>query len=496
MAYNDGYFHNVQAGGASVSNELERNIYYELLEKENGIYYQVSAGTLQVAWDFVLILLMLSVLLLYKNGSYKLFEILILGITVYLMLFEDRSKYLYMFLPIYVSAAGISFAEIDGQLLKIRKTIVMAGRNNMQKKRVGIITFHFVNNFGGVLQAYALRKVVERECNVEAEIIDYRNWFIRFTDRVRLLPISTNLMEIITGFKTMGQRIGRRNKFGNFTKDNNKLSRKYLTHWQLNRCLPYDDTYICGSDQIWNPFLTMGVDANYFLRFESDPNKKIAYAPSFGTNGVAKRYKKKIKRNLESIGYLSVREKSGKELIRELTGREAECLIDPTFLLEKEEWEGKGINPLDSDKPYILLYIMQRDIEMYKYARKIKEQMGIRLVEISRYGYQPGFVDKVLVDVGPAEFLGLFRDAAYICTNSYHGLIYSIIFEKDFCLIPCKRFKARINNMLELLQIVVDTEDDNWKSLTANYDKKFLRDVIRREKAKAVGFLIESVGNK
>lgn len=362
------------------------------------------------------------------------------------------------------------------------------------KKKVGIITFHFVNNFGGVLQAYALQKAIADRCNVETEIIDYRNWFIRLTDRIRLFPISTDKKEIISGLKTMKLRIQRRNKFGNFTKNHVKLTKKYLNHFQLNRNPPKADKYICGSDQIWNPFLTMGVSSNYFLAFEKKPENKIAYAPSFGTDGIARCYRKRLKKGLESIGHLSVREKSGQALIKKLTGREAERLIDPTFLLRKEEWENVGKNPICLEEPYILLYIMQRDMEVYEYARKIKEQMGIKLVEISRYGYNPGFVDETLISVGPDEFLGLFRDATYVCTNSYHGLAYSIIFEKEFCLIPCKRFTARINNMMDLLKIKKTSENRNLKALTATYDKDFVREVMEAEREKAFRFLNESIG--
>ena len=360
-------------------------------------------------------------------------------------------------------------------------------------KKVGIITFHFVNNFGGNLQAYALRRVVEQKCNTDAELIDYRNWFIRFTDTVRLLPITTNFAEIKSGIKTMGQRLGRRRKFINFTKENNKLSRRYINHWQLNANPPGDDKYICGSDQIWNPFLTCGLSHNYFLRFEANPDNKIAYAPSFGTSGVEPRYQKKLDKYLNEIGHLSVRETSGQTFIKDLSNRDAIRVIDPTFLLTKEEWEAVGKNPLKSDEPYMLLYIMQRDDEMYGYAKKLKEKLGIKVVEISRYGYQPGFVDETLIDVGPDEFLGLFRDAAYVCTNSYHGLAFSVIFQKELCLVPCKRFRARISNLIDLLHIDISScQDDD--SLIANYDKVYVQQNIEKERKKALSYLNESLG--
>ena len=91
--------------------------------------------------------------------------------------------------------------------------------------------------------------------------------------------------------------------------------------------------------------------------------------------------------------------------------------------------------------------------------------------------------------------MGLFRDAEYICTNSYHGLVYSLIYEKDFCLIPCKKFTARINNLLDLLQIEISSDIRKGEGiLTANYNKDYVRVVIENERKKAISYLIESVG--
>ena len=360
--------------------------------------------------------------------------------------------------------------------------------------KVGIVTFHFVNNFGGALQAYALRRSVEESCGVYTELIDYRNWFIRLCDWIRLLPMTTNIQEIKTGIASMRDRIARRNRFGLFTKDYNRLSRKYINHWQLNLHPPGDDKYICGSDQVWNPYITMGISSSYFLCFEKNPQNRIAYAPSFGTDRIGRLAEKRIGNNIKDFAFLSAREKTGQELIRKMTGRESERLIDPTFLLEKSEWEKIGRNPLHSGEPYILLYIMQRDEDIYTYVKKIKENMGMRIVEISRYGYQPGYIDEILVDIGPLEFLGLFRDASFICTNSYHGLAYSVIFEKDFFLMKCKRFSARINNLLDMLKIDASLDDSEQATLSADYDKEYIRNTISEERNKAIAYLQRSLG--
>lgn len=360
------------------------------------------------------------------------------------------------------------------------------------KLKIGIITFHFVNNYGGVLQGYALQQTISKYFDANCEIIDYQNWFIRFTDTIRLFPITTNLQEISSGLMTMSQRFRRIHKFKKFIKENYTLTNFYRSSKKMAKNPPIFDKYVCGSDQIWNPFLTMGIIPSYFLTFVTKPENKIAYAPSFGTDHIMKFHKKKIKKYLESFGHLSIREKSGQQMIKELSGQDATVLIDPTFLLGKNEWEKFALSPTLKER-YILLYIMQRDEAVYEYARKIKQQMGIRLIEISRYGYKPSFVDEILIDIGPREFLGLFKDAEYICTNSYHGLAYSIIFEKNFCLIPCKRFKARINNLLELLHIKATTNGEDWDSLTATYDKAYVRKVIEDERKKAMQYLKESI---
>ena len=362
----------------------------------------------------------------------------------------------------------------------------------MLSVKVCVITFHFVNNFGGALQAYALQKAISDNCNAECEVIDYRNWFIRFTDTVRLFPVTGNVKEIGTGLKTMGKRVGRLNKFKKFISENCTLTEVYGSRMKMKSHPPKADKYVCGSDQIWNPVLTMGVSPNYFLGFVENPDDKIAYAPSFGKDTMSASNKKKVKQYLESFGHLSVREQSGQKMIKDMTGRDAEQLIDPTFLIDKKDWEALAVTP-DIKEKYILLYIMQKDDEVYEYARKMKEKLGIKLVEISRYGYNPGFVDETLIDVGPREFLGLFRDAAYVCTNSFHGLAYSVIFEKDFCLIPCKRFTTRSDNMRKLLHIEANANLNDENSLTAVYDKEYVKSIIKGEREKAIRYLKEGI---
>lgn len=359
--------------------------------------------------------------------------------------------------------------------------------------KVGIITFHFVNNFGGALQAYALRRAVE-QCGVETHVIDYRQWFIRFTDMVRMFPIAKNPKVIISGLKTMDLRVGRRRKFAKFQNEYLNLSDTYYTNRSLKQNSPGYDKYICGSDQIWNTFITCGICKAYFLDFVKDSKDKFSYAPSFGSVSITSKYSNSIQKYLNMLHDISVREKEGVSFVKELTGRDAIQLMDPTFLVDRQEWEmlADSVSVKLSFKEYILIYIMQKDDTIYECARDLKNQYNIPVVEIGRYGYRAPFVDECLVDLGPLEFINLFKNATYVCTNSYHGLIFSIIFRKKLRLIPCKRFKSRMESLTELLGFTM--EDNEKPYVDVEYNTEYIEKIVSEKKCKSVEYIRRNIG--
>ena len=360
--------------------------------------------------------------------------------------------------------------------------------------KVGIVTFHFVNNFGGALQAYALKTACE-ELGAEAHLVDYHQWFIRFTDAVRMFPIAKNPQVIISGFRTMGQRLGRRRKFSAFHKDYLSLSRKYSCSRAIENHPPGYDKYICGSDQIWNSFITCGLSRAYFLTFEKDTANKFAYAPSFGSADISVKMSKRMARLIKMLGAVSVRESEGVDIVEKMTGKRPPQLIDPSFLISTEKWE-KLSEASCYEKPfneYILVYIMQKDDTVYEYARRLRERYGLPVVEIGRYGYRAHFVDECIVDLGPLEFVSLFRNATHVCTNSYHGIIFSIVFNKKLCIIPCKRFTSRIDSLLKLVGIDLPDDRDALE-LDVSYDRESALKHISEERDKAIDYLNENLG--
>lgn len=360
--------------------------------------------------------------------------------------------------------------------------------------KIGIVTFHFVNNFGGALQAYALKSACE-SLGTEAHLIDYRQWFIRFTDMVRMFPITKNPKVIISGLRTMGKRIGRRRRFAAFRQEFLSCGQTYYYSRAIEKDPPGYDRYICGSDQIWNSFITCGLSRAYFLTFEPDRSNKFAYAPSFGSSDVPVKVFKRMAAYISALGAVSVREKEGVDIVGKMTGKRPPQLIDPSFLIPRDEWgnlaDRSGYKP--PFERYILVYIMQKDDNVYEYARRLKEKYDIPVIEIGRYGYKAQFVDECVVDLGPLEFVSLFRHATHVCTNSYHGIIFSIIFEKKLCIIPCKRFTSRIDSLLELVGIHLSGNPDDL-DLDVVYDRDSARLMIEEHKREAFEYLRRNLG--
>ena len=354
--------------------------------------------------------------------------------------------------------------------------------------KTGIITFHFVNNFGGVLQAYALSHVLAEECETESLVVDYRNRFITFTDAIRMFPVTKNPEEFISGLNTMRMRRKRTELFWRFVHENIVLTKTYHSIHELRRDPPDCARFICGSDQIWNPIITGGIDSAYYLDFAPKGAKRISYAPSFGISSIPQKFAEKIQAMLLKFDGLSVREQESIKIVKTLTGKEAEAFIDPTLLMSSEQWMEVAKNPRTPEK-YILLYIMQNDANIYEYVKKIKENFGLPVVAISRYGYHPSAVDHVLVDIGPAEFLGLFQNADVVCTNSYHGLIFSLIFEKTLFLVPSKNFSSRMSNLLQLLKIDVGDHLNHSDLYCVKYEPAKVRNIVETEREKALSYL-------
>ena len=246
--------------------------------------------------------------------------------------------------------------------------------------------------------------------------------------------------------------INRNKTFDCFVKKFIPLSAKYDI-LNVNHASTYD-AYIAGSDMLWHWHTTSNgefFDSTYFLDFVKDNKKKYSYAASFGTDDIKQEFYSYYKSALQNFSLISVRELSGVKLIQKILGRRSENNIDPTLLFTADQWREIEVKP--SDSGYVLLYevggISDRMIFFAKrLARKKKKKLIVLLSEFDPFRYQGNF------GLSPQEFLGMFDNAEYVITNSYHGAVFSLIFHKNFLVeINSWSKNSRAKELLERLQL-------------------------------------------
>lgn len=332
-------------------------------------------------------------------------------------------------------------------------------------KKVGIITYQDIaDGKGRFLQAYALYNVI-RGLGYEAEIIDYyperkktgvSRKIIRAITNPKLLRVyMAKLQHNIMIKKYKNQFLEKRKKYEAFIQENIKITeKKYFGYQSLLESQLIYDAYVCGSDQIWNPYF-QGMDPAYYLKF-APQDKRIAYAPSLGTIQIDDQRKTILKEYIKEIPFVSVREESGAKLVSELIGRDVKNVLDPTLLLPPKWWEdfSGGATP---DKPYVLTFLFDNSKYPRKVAMQIAQEHGYDIISIPDSFADLFFPSRKEISIGPERFVNLFKNASFICTQSFHGVILSLIYNRPFYVFD-RETKAyvsgvfsRINDLLRLV---------------------------------------------
>ena len=357
--------------------------------------------------------------------------------------------------------------------------------------KIGIFTFQNAKNYGALLQSYALKHTLNCMGN-KAEVINYYCRAIQYEGRLidfRSIKgiIKTPIRLLVCPIK---KHIAA--KFSSFRK-------KYLTDTPVYypdtvKQIPNYDLFITGSDQVFNPRIT-GCDPNYFLAFSSHKNKNASYAASFGfgLEDFSQKEKDFIKQNLPHISHLSIREKQGENIIKTLTPQTAQIHLDPVFLLTKKDWQFVAKLP-KRKKPYILLYLMYKDDALISFAKNLARDTKCQLLYISPKLDIRNRVPVSHITPTPEEWLGLFLNAQYIVTNSFHGLAFAINFNKPFFigkLPPTWPAISRLENLLALTNL----DDRIYTNFKTNYNKPIdwlsVNQCIDKERQKALDYLKE-----
>lgn len=340
--------------------------------------------------------------------------------------------------------------------------------------KIGIITFHRAINYGAVLQTYALQKYLNSH-NYNAEVIDYRCDYMENFYKIFSLK-NKSIKQIIRGVMNFGFAYKKKRNFYNFLKQNIKISAKTYNKANIVTSNNQYDKFITGSDQVFN-YACSNFDKNYFLDFVQDSRKKFSYAASFGMKVIPKQYIEEYKILLSTFAKLSIRETTGQDIIRGLLGKETELSLDPVFLLNKREWEDLAKKP--KENRYILIYKLNTSDLIFDFARKLSKLTGIKIVALNF-----DLVDQLkttdikgIYAASIEEFLGYFKYADYVVTNSFHGTAFSIIFHKNFYVEALQKdFKPndRVESLLNLTKLnscKIKTIDDCKLKVDRNFSE-------------------------
>lgn len=308
---------------------------------------------------------------------------------------------------------------------------------------IGVCLKYMMRNYGSQLQARATVKVLE-DLGLEYEILEYRKKGLMFKlkniHRIFNPVIIDNILLARQKKKALASiaQVGDRNKlFDQYSTDHFKSKTVTIDYYsQLQKQAEKYDAVITCSDQLWSP-AALGTNF-YDLMFVPQHIRKISYASSFGVNRIPDNQRKKTKRYLDRIEFISMRENQGAAIVKDLTGRDVPVLMDPVFVYSEEMW--KTIVPEQKvyDFPYILCYFLGDNVEYRKRVKEFADEQGIRIVAInfcnSYIEYDKTFGDIVPFDVDPDKFLNILRGASYVCTDSFHGAAFSIIMKKQFAI--------------------------------------------------------------
>ena len=301
----------------------------------------------------------------------------------------------------------------------------------------GIITFLHNDNYGSSLQAYALQRVLIN-MGFKTEHLDYQPGSV---EKLRNMLSSGNspklILEGLRKRKVKTTQAGAREKghaIPAFYRRQMHLSPKCPDLRSLRRQIANYELLICGSDQIWNP---VWLNAAYFLPFSTTSQRKISYAASLGVQTLPSLSKqRKMRKWIAGFDAVSVRETEGADLLGKMTGNRPAVMPDPVCLLNRVDWEELA-EPVSYSKPYLLCYFIGEKPEYWKSVLKIQaeKKLDVLVVPVTAESYSKGF--QVLDGIGPEAFLGALRNAAAVCTDSFHCFVFSKIFEKE-CVI-CRR---------------------------------------------------------
>lgn len=307
--------------------------------------------------------------------------------------------------------------------------------------KAGILTLQEADNYGAVLQAYALQTAL-MYLGVESEFIVFeREREKEGNDRNRAAGSKAFVRRLLENAEI------RSGLFSDFRREYLKCSIP-VSSQKADELNDKYDVFIAGSDQVWNLSIPE-VDGRYFLPFVS-PRKRFSYAASFGGNDIPAQAKSWCAQQLKKFNRISVREEQGCDTVRELTGHDSIVCADPVFLLNRDDWD--KLTYKTEEEPYLLLYLIQYDKEAVDFAKRLAKEREVKVKIITAsFMYACGI--SAWNSTGVTEWLSLIEGADCVITDSFHCCAFSMIFARPFSIVGLKEaLTGRNGRISELLK--------------------------------------------
>ena len=369
--------------------------------------------------------------------------------------------------------------------------------------KIGIVSIHSAHNYGSVLQAYALQEELKKFSN-DVEIIDYRPEYLERQYKLFSIKVYNRYQGLINkivhlGWRTLmlKKRLDKYHKFEKFIKSNYHLTKKvYKTYDELEKENFNYDIVFCGSDQIWNTDITNGFDKVYYLGF-SNNFKKTSYAASVGRSNIEEKYEKDYEKYLKDFNSISLREESSKNIIKKYTNKDIDIVLDPTMLIDSTKWDTlaneSNMNILNK---YILIYQLEDNKEFDKIVNSISKYLNLKIISLNKKKKYSNEINMPFI--GPNDFLYLFKNAEFIITNSFHGTVFSLLYNKRNCIIPHKQTGSRMSDLMNKLglsdRVIKEYSELNLESISKDIDYKKVNKILNSERSKAEEYIKKALG--
>ncbi|MDU4931096.1 MAG: polysaccharide pyruvyl transferase family protein [Enterococcus gallinarum] len=346
--------------------------------------------------------------------------------------------------------------------------------------KVGIQTIVDYNNYGNRLQNYAMQTILE---SYGFNVVTLKNNFIndKFQMKNKKEPVYLKILslikkrELIKKIKDKIDHKKKQNLFNTIDKKRSENFRLFTQNYIKETDIIFDvtnqdrldelcdvDFFVIGSDQVWNYSFPRFSDFDFLL---TTTKPKISYAASFGVSNVPNDLNVFYAKGLNSLLYISVREKSGKNIVERLSEKKADVVLDPTLLLDKKQWEALISKNKQYKEPFILTYFLNSpDAQTDKYIKNVAQKNNFRIKSLGSRE------DEEMWTIDPSEFVNLFSQAQAIFTDSFHACVFSIIFEKYFEIFERNTHYPSMNSRIDTLLSDLSLEDRWHEGNNGIYD--------------------------